>query len=281
MSAEKEKKPGELCVVVCQLTSINDVQKNSEQIQKLFSKIQNLKDVDVISLPENSLFMRMRDGDQIRYLDLHDPVWDFYKKFAKENDLMIHVGATPTMHDKQKWNATVLVMPDGSLQTPYQKVHLFDIHLENQKPFRESDLFEKGSKPHMMEFRGWRLGFTICYDIRFSELFMYYQKHEADVIFIPSAFLVETGKAHWEILNRARAIETQSYIVSAAQGGKHSEERATYGHSLVVDPWGSLITHIENEKEPGLKTVILKKNIIEKVRKQIPMKSHRRIKVEF
>src|SRR5690242_20144358 len=116
-----------LHVVFLQLTSINDVKKNDASIRDLLGKIKNPKDVDVISLPENSFFMRAHEGDKAQYLKLDDPMWDFYKDFAKKNDLMIHVGATPLSHDGKNWNATVLVMPDGTLQTPYQKIHLFDI----------------------------------------------------------------------------------------------------------------------------------------------------------
>ncbi len=271
----------DLTIAVCQLISTNDFKKNSLQIQKLLSQIPDPQAVDIITLPENSFFMRLKEGEEVQYLTLEDPLWDFYKDYALKNNLMIHVGATPLIYQGKKSNATILIMPDGSLQSPYQKMHLFDIELENQKPVCESDVFCHGDKPAIVDFCGWKIGLTICYDIRFSELFLYYQKKEVDAIFVPSAFLVETGCAHWEILNRARAIETQSYIVSAAQGGKHSPSRETYGHTMVVDPWGKCIVEIKEENHQDLKIVTLHKEIVKKVRKQIPMKNHWRMNVQF
>lgn len=271
----------ELNVVICQLTSTNSVADNDKQIQKLISNIPNLSDVDIISLPENCFFMRMKEGETVQYLTLEDPLFKFYKEFAAKHNLMIHFGATPLQVADQKFNATVVVMPDGSIETPYQKIHLFDIHLENKPPVRESDAFSKGSKPKMLSYLGWNLGFTVCYDLRFSELFLYYQLKGADLVFIPSAFLVETGKMHWEILNRARAIEGQYFVVSAAQGGSHSETRKTFGNSLAVDPWGSVIAIQKDDSKPSIIQVKLNKEVLRKVRKQIPMRDHRRIKVEF
>lgn len=271
----------ELKVIICQLTSINSIEHNNEQIIKILNSIPNPENVDIISLPENCFFMRMKEGEPVQYLTLDNDIFQFYKEFAKKNNLLIHIGATPLQINDQKYNATIVVMPDGSIQSPYQKIHLFDIQLENQKPVRESDAFAKGSKPKMISYLGWNLAFTVCYDLRFSELFLYYQLKGADVVFIPSAFLVETGKMHWEILNRARAIEGQCFVVSAAQGGAHSETRKTYGHSIAVDPWGSVIAEQKDDSQPSFISVKLIREALDKVRKQIPMKDHRRMKVEF
>jgi len=271
----------ELNVVICQLTSTNSVETNHSQIQKLFNSISNPKDVDIISLPENCFFMRMKEGESVQYLKMEDPIFEYYKDFAKKNNLLIHIGATPLLIKDQKYNATVVIMPDGTITSPYQKIHLFDIQLENQKPVRESDAFEKGSEPKMISYLGWNLAFTICYDLRFSELFLYYQLKMADVVFIPSAFLVETGKAHWEVLNRARAVEGQYYVISAAQGGAHSETRKTFGNSIAVDPWGNVIAQQKDDSQPSIISFKIDKSMITKVRTQIPMKNHRRMKVEF
>jgi predicted amidohydrolase len=274
-------KKDELSVVICQLTSTNSITKNDEQIQKLLKSISNPKDVDIISLPENCFFMRMKEGETVEYLTIDNPIFQFYKDFAKENNVLIHFGATPLQIGNEKYNATVVVMPDGSIGSPYQKIHLFDIQLENQKPVRESDAFSKGSKPKLISYLGWNLAFTVCYDLRFSELFLYYQIKGADIVFVPSAFLVETGKMHWEILNRARAIEGQYFVVSSAQGGSHSETRKTFGNSMAVDPWGNIIAQQKDESKPSIITVKLNREVLSKVRKQIPMIDHRRMKVEF
>jgi predicted amidohydrolase len=270
-----------LNVIICQLTSTNSISKNDEQIQKLLNSISSPQDVDVITLPENCFFMRMAEGESVEYLTLDNPLFQFYKDFAKKNNLLIHFGATPLRIGNEKFNATVVIKPDGTMESPYQKIHLFDIQLENQKAVRESDAFSRGSKPKLISYMGWNLAFTICYDLRFSELFLYYQLKGADVVFIPSAFLVETGKMHWEILNRARAIEGQYFTVSSAQGGSHSETRKTFGNSMAVDPWGNVIAHIKDESKPSLISVKLHKDVIKKVRKQIPMVDHRQMKVLF
>lgn len=271
----------ELNVVICQLTSTNSVDSNHAQIKKLLESIPHPQEVDLITLPENCFFMRMKEGESVQYLTLDNPLFQYYKDFAKQNNLLIHIGATPLQIKDQKYNATVVVMPDGAIESPYQKIHLFDIQLENQKPVRESDAFTKGSEPKMISYLGWNLAFTICYDLRFSELFLYYQLKMADAVFIPSAFLVDTGKAHWEVLNRARAIEGQYYVISAAQGGTHSETRKTFGNSIAVDPWGQVIAQQKDDSQPSFISVRLDKGVVAKVRKQIPMKDHRRMKVEF
>ena len=274
-------KKEELSVIICQLTSTNSLSNNDEQIKKLLNSISNPHEVDIITLPENCFFMRMNEGETVEYLTLDNPIFQYYKDFAKKNNLLIHFGATPLQIGNEKYNATIVVMPDGSILSPYQKIHLFDIKLDNQKPVRESDAFSKGTKPKLISYLGWNLAFTVCYDLRFSELFLYYQLKGADIVFIPSAFLVETGKLHWEILNRARAIEGQYFVVSSAQGGSHSETRKTFGNSLAVDPWGNIIAHQKDESKPSIMSVTLHKEVIAKVRKQIPMIDHRGIKVEF
>ncbi|MES2768814.1 MAG: nitrilase-related carbon-nitrogen hydrolase [Bdellovibrionota bacterium] len=271
----------ELHVIICQLTSTNSIDNNDKQIKKLLNSIPNLENVNIISFPENCFFMRMKEGEAVQYLTLDNDIFQFYKEFAKKNNLLIHFGATPLQMGDHKYNATVVVMPDGSIESPYQKIHLFDIQLENQKPVRESDAFTKGSRPKLISYLGWNLAFTVCYDLRFSELFLYYQLKGADVVFIPSAFLVETGRMHWEILNRARAIEGQYFVVSAAQGGTHSETRKTFGNSIAVDPWGNVIAQQKDDSKPSFIAVKLIKEVLDKVRKQIPMKDHRRMKVEF
>lgn len=272
-------KEDKLKVAVCELTSSNDLQKNMQMVYDFLETIPN--GVDIISLPENTFYTRLSEGDRVEYLKVDNPFIEKFKDLASERNVLIHIGASPLELEGQYYNATVLIHSNGRVEVPYKKIHLFDIQLENQKPIRESDIFKHGTEPTILNFMGWRLGFAICYDIRFSELFLYYQQQETDVIFIPSAFLVETGRAHWEILNRARAIESQCFVVSAAQGGEHSPTRKTYGHSIAVDPWGNVLTRSVSETRPSYQLVELDKALIQKVRKQIPMKDHRRISLSF
>ncbi|NJM10425.1 MAG: hypothetical protein HC883_06135 [Bdellovibrionaceae bacterium] len=174
-------------------------------------------------------------------------------------------------------NSTILFEAGKGPRVVYTKVHLFDVDVEGAPPVRESELFVNGDHPAILDFHGWKIGLSICYDLRFAELYLNYAQ-AVDLILVPSAFLVPTGEAHWHTLLRARAIEAQAYVAAPAQGGEHGsgdQFRSTYGHSLVVDPWGRVV--VDMKLETGLQTVELVREAIEKVRRQIPMKSHRRL----
>lgn len=160
----------------------------------------------------------------------------------------------------------------------YAKMHLFCVKLLTGQQVNEADFYSPGTRPAIFEWKGWKFGLAICYDIRFGELFTYYRKSNVDVILIPSAFLPETGKAHWLPLNQARAIETQSYVLSPAQAGIHQSrgglaKRQTYGHSLAIDPWGQILWEA-TEPYPQTNLIWLKKTEIEKVRAQMPIRKH-------
>ncbi|MEO0337565.1 MAG: nitrilase-related carbon-nitrogen hydrolase [Pseudomonadota bacterium] len=163
---------------------------------------------------------------------------------------------------------------------PYSKIHLFDVDVEGQKPIRESDDFVAGTAPKIIEIEGWRIGLSICYDIRFSELYLHYVKSGVDLIAIPAAFLPPTGEAHWEVLQRARAIEAQCFVVSSAQSGEHQSvrsgaKRVSYGHGLAVDPWGRVLLNMGTEV--GAEQMVLSRSLLSRVRGQIPMGSHRKL----
>ena len=166
---------------------------------------------------------------------------------------------------------------EGCLTT---KPYLFDVDVVGAPQARESAAFSYGAKAQVITLNGWKIGLSICYDLRFSELYSKYAQKNVDVILVPSAFLVPTGKAHWHSLLRARAIESQAFIVAAAQSGDHqnanAQHRYTYGHSLVVDPWGVVLKDLET---PGadLAVVELDSAQLKKVREQIPMAKHRRL----
>jgi predicted amidohydrolase len=268
----------ELNVAVCQMTSIDSVEANFNQIQKLISSVPVDKNVELFCFPENALYMRLVEGEKVPALKLSDDVFSKLRNLAKERKAALHIGASPIEVDGQVFNGTVFIQPDGTLSSPYQKMHLFDIQLQGQKAIRESDVFKHGPKPEVVEYLGWKIGQSICYDLRFAELYSQYAKAEVDLILVPSAFLPKTGEAHWEVLLRARAIESQAYVVASAQGGVHRNEkgasRETYGHSLVVDPWGKILTQMGTQI--GVEIHTLTKQRIAEVRQQIPMKSHRR-----
>lgn len=267
-----------LNIAVCQMTSIDDVDANYSQMESLLRSLSQA--VDLVVFPENCLYMRINEGEQIPGLDLENPVLTKLGTLARQMKASFHLGSVPLRENAKLANASVLITPDGGVQCTYRKIHLFDIQLEGQKAIRESDVFTHGPSPAVLNMGPWKIGQTICYDLRFAELFSIYAKNSVDAILVPSAFVVKTGQAHWEVLLRARAIESQCFVIAAAQAGTHvsakGSQRMTYGHSLVVNPWGEVVAQAFSEG-PEIFTVTLDKEKIESVRRQIPMRDHRRL----
>lgn len=273
----------ELVVAAVQMTSVDDVDTNLKQIETQLEEIFKTSQPRFVSFPENCLYLRLVEGEKIEGLTLSHPAFAKLSEWAKKYNTHLHLGSVPLYVEGHLYNSSVLVTPAGEVQPTYQKMHLFDIQLEGQKPIRESDVFRHGQKPSIIEVDGWRIGEAICYDVRFAELFSQYARQEVDLILLPAAFLVKTGEAHWEILLRARAIESQSYVIASAQGGTHKGTknggtRETYGHSLIIDPWGAVIGQVE-ARDPGVVVTKLSRELIDKVRQQIPMKFHRRLQL--
>lgn len=268
-----------LNIAVSQMTSVDDLEFN---VKKMIEDLQSLSaPVDIVFYPENSIYMRLQEGARIPKIELTNPAFDKLSDMAVKKNLALHIGSCPIFDGDNTYNASILISADGSRRISYRKIHLFDISLEGQKPIRESDAFKHGQAPQSFELKGWKLGQTICYDIRFSELFHRYAKESVDIILVPAAFLVPTGKAHWEVLLRARAIESQAFVVASAQAGKHKSlhgegERMTFGNSLVVDPWGNVIYQGSSDQQE-FKVIQLDPELVAKVRRQIPMSAHRRL----
>ena len=174
--------------------------------------------------------------------------------------------------------ASCLVFNDlGDEVARYDKIHLFDAQVDDAHgQYRESDTFEAGNQVVTVETPAGRLGLAVCYDLRFPELFRALRDKGADWVCLPSAFTWKTGNAHWHALIRARAIENQLYVVAAGQGGHNNSQRRTYGHSLICDPWGSVLAEV-NEDGPGLAVAALDKHRLDQLRQQMPVWSHRRL----
>lgn len=269
----------ELKLALCQMNSTDRVQDNLAQIKNLIQQVPIDEGVDLFCFPENCLYLRLVEGQKIPGLSLTDSVFVELSRIAMERKCYLHLGASPLNFEGHLYNATILISPDGQVHSPYQKMHLFDIQLQGQAPVCESDVFRHGSKPAVLNIHGWKLGQSICYDLRFAELYSHYAQQECDLILVPSSFLPKTGEAHWEVLLRARAIETQAFVAASAQGGihkgEHGGQRSTYGHSLLVDPWGVVMAELKSQ--PSIEVHVLTKDRIKQVRSQIPMKSHRRL----
>ncbi|MFV8251055.1 carbon-nitrogen hydrolase family protein [Bdellovibrio bacteriovorus] len=272
----------ELVVAAVQMTSVDDVTTNVTQMEELLKETFKTAQPRFVSFPENCLYLRLKEGEKIEGLTLSHPAFARLSELAKHYNTYLHLGSIPLYLEGHLYNSSALITPEGEVQPTYQKMHLFDIQLEGQQPIRESDVFRHGQTPHVIDIDGWKVGEAICYDVRFAELFAQYARREVDVILLPAAFLVKTGEAHWEILLRARAIENQSYVIAAAQGGTHTGlrggTRETYGHSLIIDPWGAVVGQVE-KRQPGVTIAKFTRERIESVRRQIPMKFHRRLPV--
>ncbi|MGZ3690509.1 MAG: carbon-nitrogen hydrolase family protein [Pseudobdellovibrio sp.] len=262
---------------VVQLTSTDDINENLKKIKHVIESSQ-IEKPEILFFPENSLFFRIKSTESVKALKLASPEIAELKKLSERYKTAFHL-TTAIEDDGHVFNASILIDGANEVQILYRKLHLFDIALQGQKPIRESDTFKHGAKPHIFEFGGFKIGSSICYDIRFAELYSYYAKNQVDIILIPAAFLVKTGQAHWEVLLRARAIESQCYVVAAGQTGvhksvRHGETRETFGHSMVIDPWGNILQYKADEE--GAVFCELSKDEVSKVRTQIPMHSHRR-----
>lgn len=171
-------------------------------------------------------------------------------EIARDTGLRLHLGSLAVaLPDGHFANRSVLFGPDGSITATYDKIHLFDATLPGLREYRESDTYAGGDRAVVAEAAGVKLGLTICYDVRFPALHRALAVAGAELIAVPAAFTVPTGAAHWEILLRARAIETGCYIIAAAQAGQHENGRATYGHSMIVDPWGKIVGELDGSRQ--------------------------------
>lgn len=265
-------------VAVAQITSNDRIQDNLAQVQAAVTAAAAQK-ARLVVFPENTLFFRIRSGQAMQALELRGAEATALTELAKSKD--IHILLTTAAKDDRGHvlNATVYFSPSAPARIVYAKVHLFDVEVTGAPPVRESEHFAAGKTPEVLTIDGWSFGLSICYDLRFAELYGNYSQ-KVDAILIPSAFLVPTGKAHWHVLLQARAIESQAYVLAPAQFGDHISEdgsvRQTFGHSLAVDPWGRIL--LDLEEGLGVKVVELQRESIQWVRRQIPMASHRRLK---
>lgn len=196
---------------------------------------------------------------------------------AKELAVWLHIGSMSFLSDREEGKAAnrgLLINPDGAVVASYDKIHMFDVDLENGESYRESASFSPGDRAVVANLPWGKLGFSICYDLRFPDLYRSLCQQGAELLSVPSAFTAKTGAAHWHILLRARAIENGAFVMAAAQGGTHENGRQTYGHSLIVDPWGHILA--EADDEPCYIAADLDMDQIRKVRQLVPSLSNER-----
>ena len=192
-----------------------------------------------------ALFARIVPADQ-------DPLVRRASELARELSVFVHVGSTAVLlADGKVANRSFLFGAEGELITTYDKIHMFDVDLDNGESWRESATYSPGNQAVVAELPFMKLGLSICYDLRFPQLFRAQALSGAEVLAVPASFTRQTGEAHWHVLLRARAIENGAWVIAAAQGGKHEDGRETYGYTLIVDPWGRVVADAGNN-EPGI-----------------------------
>ena len=208
----------------------------------------------LIVLPESFAMMGMQDSDQITIAEDEGtgPIQEFLSDQAKRNNVWIVAGTIPIKlnsdnpgYENKVYAACLVYNEKGERVSRYDKVHLFDVHIESTgETYNESQTLEAGNKAVIVDTPFGKLGLAICFDLRFPELFRQLVLRGAEIIILPAAFTASTGKAHWEILLRARAIENLCYVVASAQGGYHVNGRETYGDSMIIDPWGTVLDRL-------------------------------------
>ena len=205
-----------------------------------------------------------------------DPVVQGLRALAAELKVELLIGSALVRRPDGKFaNRAALIGPDGAIRTTYDKIHMFDVDLPTGERARESETYTPGDAAVVVDTGLGRIGLTICYDLRFPHLFRALAKAGANAIFVPAAFTRPTGEAHWEVLLRARAIETGAFVLAPAQGGFHEDGRGTFGHSLVVAPWGQVIAKLDHD-EPGVLLADLDMAEVAKARGAVPALTHDR-----
>jgi predicted amidohydrolase len=208
-----------------------------------------------------------------------DPVLAALRDVARERGIMVHIGSIAVKDGDKIANRAFLIDAEGEIVASYDKIHLYDVDLPNGESWRESATYTGGERAVLAETPwGW-LGMTICYDVRFAALYKALAENGAAFLSAPAAFTKQTGEAHWHVMHRARAIETGSFMISAAQAGLHEDGRETFGHSLIVDPWGRILA--EGGTEPGVFLAEIDPSLVMDARSRIPtLKNARPFTVE-
>jgi deaminated glutathione amidase len=264
-------------VAALQMVSGVSVQANLDGARALLEQAAR-EGAELAVLPEYFCLMGQRDGDKLAARESfgQGPIQDFLARSARELGLWIAGGTLPLAaeDDARVRNAHLVYSPAGQCVARYDKIHLFKFD-NGREQYDESRVIESGAAPATFDLASsdghvWRIGLSVCYDLRFPEL---YRALRADLLLVPSAFTYVTGQAHWELLLRARAVENLAWVVAPAQGGIHENGRRTWGHSMVVDPWGVVLA--QQEQGPGIVAAQLDAARQARLREQLPALEHR------
>ncbi|MFZ4579711.1 MAG: carbon-nitrogen hydrolase family protein [Myxococcota bacterium] len=259
---------------VIQMCSTEDVERNLARAAEL-ARAARADGAQLLAFPENASYLRFQSTET--YAEpLEGRTATYFAHLARELHAAVLVGSFPQESDdpQRVFNTSLLLDPHGVVVARYEKIHLFDIDIPGQVTIKESDHIRPGSDAVVASLLGTRFGLSICYDMRFPELYRKLQDQDAEVLMVPAAFTLMTGKDHWEVLLRARAIENQCYVIAPGQWGPHGGTRHSYGHSMIIDPWGHVIARVSDGE--GFATAWLEPEKVAQVRRNLPCRSHRR-----
>ena len=258
-------------IACVQLNSQNDLEANIVRACNFITQAHQ-QGANVVTLPENVAFMGKNKDELLAhsFRETQHPALAAFKTLAASLRVWILVGSLPIIipNNPKRTNRSFLIAPDGKIHARYTKIHLYDVSVEGGESHQESLLFTPGKTASVISTPFGKLGMTICYDVRFPHLFRRLAQKGAQLITVPSAFTSYTGKAHWHVLLRARAIETASYIIAPAQVGTHPSGRSTYGHSLIIDPWGTVLA--DGGEREGVVLADIDLDYVTRIRQQLP-----------
>jgi deaminated glutathione amidase len=258
-----------------QMTSVPDLHQNLAQAEELI-ELAARQGAELVGLPENFPFL----GDELAKLaqaaEIATESEKFLKQMAQRFQVVLLGGGFPVpAGDGKMYNTALLMGPNGEELARYEKVHLFDVELPDGNVYHESGMIVAGTRipPIYPSKELGNIGISVCYDVRFPELYRALTQAGADILFVPAAFTAFTGKDHWQVLLQARAIENTSYVLAPAQTGKHNSRRQSHGHAMIIDPWGVILADAGDK--PGVAIATLKPSRLEQVRRQMPCLNHR------
>ncbi len=270
-------------VAAIQMNSSSKVSTNLELAGRLVEQAAG-SGAELIALPENFALMPRSEKDRLDIAERpgNGPIQEFLAGQAKHHQIWLVGGTIPLVAAVGgRLNASCLLFgPDGERRARYDKIHLFDVAVSESEAYKESAYFSAGDPGGenlvCVDTPAGTLGLTICYDVRFPELYRCLSGLNADVFTVPSAFTATSGRAHWEILLRARAIENQAYVIAPGQCGTHDNGRETFGHTMIIDPWGSILDNLTNQPE-GVAIADIDDDRLSSVRRDFPSLKHRRL----
>ncbi|XP_019151132.1 PREDICTED: nitrilase-like protein 2 [Ipomoea nil] len=266
-------------VAAAQMTSVNDLATNFATCSRLVKEAASAG-AKLLCFPENFSYVGAKQGDSLKIAEpLDGPILRGYCSLARESSIWLSLGGFQEKGcgDAHLRNTHVLIDDAGNIRSTYSKMHLFDVDVPGGAVYKESSFTEPGKDIAVVDSPFGRIGLTVCYDLRFPDLYQHLRfHHDAQVLLIPAAFTTATGQAHWEVLLRARAIETQCYVIAAAQAGKHSEKRESYGDTLIIDPWGTIVGRLPDRSSTGITVADIDFSLIDSIRAKMPLSVHRK-----